>query len=123
VQRAQNGHIEVLVIHRPRYDDWSLPKGKLNNGEEPADAALREVEEETGVTCRLGPEAGVTRYEDSRGRQKRVRYWVMDPLRQDPAAVPNSEVDEIRWVDAPTALQLLTYAHDRDLLAGLSLVS
>ena len=66
-------------MHRPRYDDWTLPKGKNEPGERDEDAALREVEEETGFRCTLGDPAGETRYDDSKGRPKVVRYWVMEP--------------------------------------------
>ena len=67
----------VALVHRPRYDDWSLPKGKLDEGESWEEAALREVEEETGLRCELGPEVGRTRYRAS-GRPKVVRYWLME---------------------------------------------
>ena len=71
----------MLLVHRPRYDDWTLPKGKNEPGERDEDAALREVEEETGFRCTLGDPAGETRYDDAKGRPKVVRYWVMEPTR------------------------------------------
>src|SRR3712207_3846207 len=74
------GGVEVLVVHRPRYDDWSLPKGKLDRGESFEDAAIREVREETGLRCRLGRELEPVRYRDGKGRPKVVRYWVMEPV-------------------------------------------
>ena len=106
----------VLVVHRPRYDDWSLPKGKLDDGERWEHAALREVEEETGLRCALGEELPPVRYRDLKDRPKRVRYWRMTVLGGD--FTPNDEVDEVRWVDRGTALDLLSHPGDRDLVAG-----
>jgi 8-oxo-dGTP diphosphatase len=104
----------VAVVHRPRYDDWSLPKGKLDDGEDHEEAALREVNEETGFTARLGAPAGTTEYTDSKGRTKVVRYWEMQPV--SGAFERGTEVDELRWLSVPEALRLLTYDHDRELL-------
>jgi 8-oxo-dGTP diphosphatase len=106
------------VVHRPRYDDWSLPKGKLNRGEREDDAARREVEEETGCRCRLLDELGVRNYEDRHGRPKQVRYWHME-LIECAAFTPNDEVDEIRWLPVDAATTLLSYEGDRRLLAVL----
>jgi 8-oxo-dGTP diphosphatase len=103
----------VAVAHRPRYDDWSFPKGKLDPGESWEQAALREVEEEIGLRCRLGPELSPVEYAVSAGR-KVVRYWVMEP--ESGAFAPNEEVDEVRWLSAPVAVGLLSYEHDRALL-------
>jgi 8-oxo-dGTP diphosphatase len=113
---------EIALVHRPRYDDWSFPKGKPDGDEVDEDTALREVEEETGLRCRLGAPLGETRYEDSRGRDKVVRYWLMESPEEDGAApfVPNREVDELRWLGADEAATLLTYPHDRELLDRLS---
>jgi 8-oxo-dGTP pyrophosphatase MutT (NUDIX family) len=108
------GEVEVALIHRPTYDDWSLPKGKLMAGEGELAAALREVEEETGLRCEPGDELGVSRYVDRRGRDKLVRYWSMRPLGGQ--FRPTPEVDEVRWVPVPEAVDVLTYDHDRDLL-------
>ena len=120
LRRAGDGW-EVLLVHRPRYDDWSLPKGKADPGERDEDTALREVEEETGLRCTLGAPAGRTRYRDSKGRDKVVHYWLMEPASADAAAdgafVPNDEVDEIRWCSVADATARLSYAHDRKLLA------
>ncbi|HSO94603.1 MAG TPA: NUDIX hydrolase [Acidimicrobiia bacterium] len=113
---------ELALVHRPRYDDWSFPKGKRDRDDEgDEDTALREVEEETGLSCALGHPVGETRYEDSRGRAKVVRYWLMDPPDGplDPF-VPNREVDEVRWLEPREADRLLTYPHDRALLHRLS---
>ena len=112
------GDLEVLVVHRPRYDDWSLPKGKLEPGESHEHAALREVEEETGVRCALGDELAALRYVDRNGRDKVVRYWRMTPVGSSPWRV-NDEVDAIRWVAAADAQTLLTYDADRELVAGV----
>ena len=86
-------------MHRPRYDDWSLPKGKLDPGERWEDAALREVEEEVGLRGRLGAELPPVRYRDNKGRDKAVRYWLMEPEDEAAPFTPNDEVDEMRWVD------------------------
>jgi 8-oxo-dGTP diphosphatase len=114
----KRGGREVLLVHRPKYDDWSFPKGKADPGEQDEDTALREVEEETGLRCRLGAEAGTTRYRDSQGRPKVVRYWVME-ITSSRTFVPNREVDALRWCSIGAAAELLSYAHDRELLDGL----
>ena len=108
----------VAVVHRPKYDDWSLPKGKLEDGETFEAAALREVEEETGLRCALGPELASEQYTDNKGRPKLVRWWRMTPL-EDRGFTPDHEVDERRWVTPAEADALLTYGHDRRLVAGL----
>jgi 8-oxo-dGTP diphosphatase len=108
---------DVLVVHRPKYDDWSLPKGKLEADESFEDAALREVEEETGWRCELGEELEPTRYADSKGRDKLVRWWEMRPLDRT-GWQPDGEVDEVRWVPREEAPALLTYVADRELLHG-----
>ncbi len=113
-----SGDLEVLVVHRPRYDDWSLPKGKLEPGESHEHAALREVEEETGVRCALGDELAALRYIDRKGRDKVVRYWRMTPVGNSPWRA-NDEVDAVRWVPAGDAQTLLTYDADRELVAGV----
>lgn len=104
----------VAVVHRPRYDDWAFPKGKLLDREREEDAALREVFEETGFRCRLVEHVGAVTYTDLRGRPKVVRYWTMAP--EEGAFVPTQEVDDLRWVTTDEADRLLTYRHDRDLL-------
>src|SRR4051812_3682399 len=109
--------LEVLVVHRPRYGDWTLPKGKLERGESHEHAALREVEEETGVHCDLGRELPSHRYLDRHGRDKVVRYWAMTPVDVQ-LREPDEEVDEVRWVRVDDAPTLLTYDADRRLLAG-----
>ncbi len=113
-----DGAIEVLVVHRPAYDDWSFPKGKLEPGETEQEAAIREVEEETGLRCTLGRELPTTSYRDARGRPKTVRYWLMTSADGRPAAA--NEVDQARFVSLDDAMALLTYSRDRTLLASLS---
>ena len=117
VVRNGDGGPEILVVHRPRYDDWSLPKGKLHADETFEQAAAREVEEETGVAVRLRDEIGSVRYADRRGRPKLVRYWLMEADDHTTSIGAPDEVDEARWVSVPQALSLLTYAHDRELVA------
>jgi 8-oxo-dGTP diphosphatase len=117
-RRTESGDKEVVIVHRPAYDDWSFPKGKLDPGETEEEAALREVEEETGLKCRLGPEVGTTEYRDSRNRPKTVRYWQMTPIGGVLAAA--HEVDEARWVPLETGPSLLSYERDRRLLAAFA---
>ena len=108
------GLAELTVVHRPRYDDWSWPKGKLDEDESFEEAALREVEEETGLVCRLVRPYGWTTYLDRKGREKIVRYWLME--RTDGTFRPSAEVDELRWLTVDEALRVLTYERDRALL-------
>ncbi len=115
VHRQNGGATEVLVVHRPRYEDWSLPKGKLDPGESLEQAALREVEEETGWRCRLGAHIGKNEYRDRHGRSKRVDWWLMDPIEGE--FEPNDEVDELVWLTPGDARALLTYERDGALLA------
>lgn len=118
-----DGDLEVLLVHRPRYDDWSLPKGKLDDGESHAEAARREVAEETGLQCRLDDELPSVRYRDPRGRPKRVRYWLMEPIDGDAtAAGAPDEVDVARWTAADAAVGLLTYDLDRSVLRAATAI-
>lgn len=113
-RRAGNGAgIEVCLVHRPRYDDWSHPKGKLDEGETPKQAALREVREETGMTCRLGAALRTVRYR-AHGRDKAVYYWAAEVT--GGRFTPNGEVDTVRWLPPDQARALLTHDLDRPLL-------
>ena len=113
---------EVLLVHRPKYDDWSFPKGKLDPGEHATAAAIREVAEETGVGIRLGPRIGTQRYvvRDGTDRPKEVHYWVGRILPAEDADVsgyePNREIDQVAWVPVERAATVLSYDHDRDTL-------
>jgi 8-oxo-dGTP diphosphatase len=108
---------EILLVHRPRYDDWTFPKGKCDDGESDEACALREVHEETGLVCRLTGEAGKTEYIDSKGRSKRVRWWLMEP--QHGEFTPSDEVDEVQWATPADAAKLLSYDRDLALLGSL----
>ncbi len=107
------------MVHRPKYDDWSLPKGKCDPGESAEACALREVEEETGYACLLGPALPPVTYTDRKGRPKEVRYWVMT-LADDVTFVANDEVDEARWLTVAAACTLLTYERDCRLLEAFA---
>lgn len=111
---AEHG-VETLVVHRPGHQDWSLPKGKLDPGEDWHEAAVREVHEETGVTARLGVELAPTHYTDRRGRAKQVRWWTMPVVDVEPRT-PDDEVDELAWVPVDRVGDLLTYDSDRALV-------
>ncbi len=108
-------------MHRPKYDDWSFPKGKLEPGESDRTAAVREVLEETGVRIRLGPSLTSQAYlvENGTGRLKHVHYWVGRALEDHDVSeyAPNAEIDEVRWVEAGEAPDLLSYDYDRQTLA------
>lgn len=119
VVRERDGRSELAVVHRPRYDDWTLPKGKLDPGEGFEEAALREVLEETGLRCSLVRELDSTHYTDGKGRPKIVRYWLMGI--EGGRFEPNDEVDELRWLIPGEAVELLTYDRDRELIAGSAL--
>jgi len=108
----------IAVVHRPKYDDWSLPKGKLDEGEDFEQAALREVEEETGLSCRIDDHIGDARYTDHKDRAKLVRYYRMQA--ESGEFEPNDEVDELKWLDPAEAADTLTYEFDRELVAKLS---
>jgi len=108
---------EVLLIHRPGYNDWSFPKGKVDPGETPRRAARREVAEEAGYICRLGPALGAIDYETTRGYPKTVHYWAMEAT--GGRFRKNSEVDQVKWL-APTKLSKhLTHERDREFFDGL----
>ncbi|WP_376778546.1 NUDIX hydrolase [Kitasatospora kifunensis] len=106
----------IALIHRPKYDDWSLPKGKLQAGETPWQAALREVEEETGLVCRLLAPLPAQYYR-AQGRPKEVRYWAAVPVGGE--FRPNREVDRMKWLKPRKARAKLTHARDRELIDAL----
>ncbi len=108
---------DVLLVHRPRYDDWSFPKGKLERGEHVVTAAVREVLEETGLQVRLGPALPTLRYPVNSG-EKEVRYWTARVVGDDDVSGyrPNAEIDRVRWVPWAAARDLLTYPRDVGVL-------
>ena len=108
---------EVALVYRPKYDDWTLPKGKLEPGETEEEAAVREVEEETGYVGDLEDELGSVSYTDRHGRPKVVRYWRMRITGGD--FRPNREVSELRWLSLDEAARQLSFDRDREVLARL----
>ena len=118
-RRDPNGEagVEVAIVHRPRYDDWSLPKGKCDRGEDDVACALREVAEETGLVCDVGPELPSQRYVDQKGRDKVVRYWAMRAVGGHGRL--EHEIDEVAWLAQDPALERLTYDRDAEVLDAL----
>ncbi len=114
IVRRPETALEVVLVHRPAHEDWSFPKGKLEPGETFELAALREVQEETGLACRLVRFIGHTEYLDRKGRPKAVAYWVM--AAEGGVFTPNAEVDQVRWLSLEDAGERLTYPRDRELL-------
>ncbi len=114
---------KVLLVHRPRYDDWSFPKGKLDRGEHVTAAGVREVAEETGLDVRLGPPLRAQRYATG-NRMKTVNYWMGRVIGDDDVSsyVPNDEIDEVAWVPFDDAMNLLSYPYDRETLRESTLV-
>lgn len=117
VVRESKSGPEVLVVHRPRYDDWSLPKGKLDPGEKYRAAAIREVGEETGYRCEIVEELHSSRYVDGDGRPKKVRWFLMRPVKGK--FKPNNEVDEVKWLALRSAQKKVDYSHDQVLIRDL----
>ncbi|MPY55305.1 NUDIX hydrolase [Streptomyces acidicola] len=111
-----DGNLELCLVHRPKYDDWSFPKGKLKQGEDPLAGALREVEEETGFRCEPGPRLPTAHYQVN-GRPKQVSYWAAEA--GEGHFVPNREVDRVRWLSPDAARDRLTMVRDRELVDEL----
>lgn len=117
--RKLDGRTQLLLIHRPRYDDWTLPKGHIDPGEHPLVAAVREVHEETGLAVRLGPPLPALAYPLPDDRTKLVRFWAATPLDgqpDNPTAIDVHEVDRVEWIDAAEAYDTLTYEDDRQIV-------
>ncbi|HCA84449.1 MAG TPA: DNA mismatch repair protein MutT [Streptomyces sp.] len=114
---AAGAGIEIALVHRPKYDDWSHPKGKLEREESALSGALREVAEETGMSCRPGPSLPTTHYL-AKGRLKQVSYWAAEAL-PDEQFVPNREVDRLVWLPPAAARLRLTHDRDRPLVDAL----
>jgi 8-oxo-dGTP diphosphatase len=114
VRRTDSGGLELALVHRPSYNDWTFPKGKRIDDESDRQTALREVEEETGLVCRIDRAVGRVQYRDRKHRPKTVMYWLMTPI--EGTFHPTPEVDEVRWLPLEQAQDLLTYEHDRRLL-------
>jgi 8-oxo-dGTP pyrophosphatase MutT (NUDIX family) len=117
VRTCPDGSLEVLLVHRPRYGDWTLPKGKVEAGESEEECALREVEEETGLRCALGRRLAASEYLDRRNRPKIVRYWEMTPIAG--CAAGRNEVDHVAWLPLVEATARLTYQRDIAVLRSL----
>jgi 8-oxo-dGTP diphosphatase len=118
--RVDESGLEVALVHRPRYGDWTLPKGKLERGEHELVAALREVREETGLTCVPQVRLPTIRYLTGEpGVDKQVDFWSMT-VHADAGREPDHEIAEVRWVPVAQASALLSYKHDRGVLAAFA---
>lgn len=118
VLREVDGSVEVLLVHRPHHDDWSFPKGKIDDGETLGQTAVREVEEETGLRCERNDRLASVRYTDARGREKLVAYWTMSVV--SGAFVTNDETDAVGWFDLTSARNTVTYGRDVEVLDALT---
>ena len=114
LRKSRSGETEIAIIHRPAYNDWTFPKGKVEPDETPEDAALREVREETGLRCELVRPLGCTAYVDRRGRDKVACYWEMEV--RGGKFKPGIEVDKMLWLTVDEAAKRLTYGRDKTLL-------
>jgi 8-oxo-dGTP pyrophosphatase MutT (NUDIX family) len=117
-RRRPEAGLEVVLVHRPRYNDWSLPKGKVDPGESDEEAAVREVREEASVVGRLGPELDAVHYIDRLGRPKLARYWAMTVLEGE--AGGDNEVDRAEWLALAAARERLSYPRDLPVLDHLA---
>lgn len=120
LKRSRKGAIKILLVHRPKYDDWSFPKGRADKGEAPEETAVREVLEETGLNCRIVAPIGATRHRINSG-VKEVHWFVMRPLPDSPGFKKNKEIDAIQWVTRKKAKSVLDYENDKELLQATDL--
>lgn len=118
-REGASGTTEIVLVHRPAYNDWTLPKGKVDPDETPEECALREVKEETGFRCELKRPVGCTAYVDRRGRNKVVCYWVMEVV--SGKFRPGGEVDRMAWMSVDDAVKRLSYARDKTLISQQNL--
>ena len=116
---GDDGGVEVLLVHRGAYDDWTLPKGKAEAGESDEACAVREVEEETGLRCRLGRELPTVRWRDRFDRPKASRYWLLE-VADDAPAQPQNEIDAVEWLPLDAAIAKLTYPRDAEVLRAVT---
>jgi len=107
--------VEIALVHRSRYDDWTLPKGKIEDGESAIECALREVREETGISARFTRQLQTVEYEDA-GQKKRVKFWAAHCALDKSEFVPNDEVDQLKWLSAAQAIELATYPSDKEVI-------
>jgi 8-oxo-dGTP pyrophosphatase MutT (NUDIX family) len=115
-ERDDSGILRIVVVHRPRYDDWSLPKGKVDAGETPEQTALREVEEETGIVCKVGPFLMEISYPLDDGRIKKVGFYDMRPVSKQ-ERLPDAEIDQVLWWTLDEANSRLSHSYDKEVLS------
>jgi 8-oxo-dGTP diphosphatase len=118
-RHGADGALEVLLVHRGHYDDWTIPKGKAEEGESDEACALREVEEETGLRGRLGDELPSVRWRDRFDRPKVARYWLFVPFDAAEATASN-EIDDVAWLSIDAAIARLTYGRDAEVLVAVA---